>query len=49
MQPCGGLVQQIERFTSLRALELPGKLNALAFTAGQLGGRLAKLQLAEAE
>lgn len=47
MQPRGGLVQQIERFTPLYALQLPGELNALAFAAGQFGGRLSQFQVSE--
>lgn len=47
MQPRGGLVQQIERFTPLYALQLPGELNALAFAAGQFGGGLSQFQVSE--
>src|SRR5262249_26214917 len=49
MQARGGLVEQIERATSLSAGELGSQLDALRFAAAQRRGGLAERQIAETD
>ncbi len=47
MQAGGRFVQHVDGVASLRALQLGRQLDALRFTAGQFGGRLAETQIAQ--
>ena len=49
MQAGGRLVEHVQRVAALRPLQLGGELDALRLAAGQLGGRLAQAQVAEAD
>ncbi len=45
----GGLVEQVERASRLALGELAGEFHALGFAAGKSGGRLAEVNVAEAD
>src|SRR5947209_2661257 len=45
----GGLVEEVEGASGLALGELPGQLHALGFTAGERGGGLAEVDVAEAD
>ena len=49
MQAGRRLVEDVERVAALRALQLGRELDPLRLAAGQLGGRLAEPQVAEAD
>ena len=47
MEAGGGLVEDVEGVALLRTLEFGGELDALRFSAAELGGRLAEAEVAE--
>jgi hypothetical protein len=47
MQTRRGLVENVQRVASLRALQLGGKLDALCLAAGELGRRLSEAKISE--
>ena len=49
VQAGGGLVEDVERAAGLAAAEFAGQLDALGFAAGERGGGLAELDVAEAD
>ena len=49
VQAGGRLVEDVERVAALGALQLGRQLDALRLAAGQLGGRLAEAQVAQAD